>query len=577
MITKEVKKGLSYKGGLRVVKDSFLPFENDTLSLSNANSYTINLHDLKLNRRRIMARVFGQIIDASTNKPLADSDITLSVDSDQKIEPVRSDSNGAFDISFEIRDGYPILASLTVSKTDTNGASIPTILLNTDNKYTHDCGKVQVNRNEVDISVSGTVVDAVLIKNIEKARVSLFLGGAPLKEVPENTNVYTVAVGAFVFKGKGYIGLEYRYSMEIKKDYFHEFYSYGNVLNRENNYKFDFGRIDLARKTLKLTINGQVYSFDSKNQLQGATVDLVVERPDTQPLVVNQESSAIGEFLFNLDGYEEFEYKCSIVISKPGYTDEYRKSFTLNLANEYSINLGKIELARSLKTMLVTGVVLDKDNRKPIVKAEISLGFALPSETFTSIVSTDASGKFRVEQKVTAINTVPVVIIVIAPNYHETRRSITLEPSNHYSTNVEILLRKEGIVEPLLKKKQIIRGRVIAKYECPQLPNNEVPLNGVLCEFYVADQFNAGKLYHVSTSSTTTDMFGMFDMQAPLNWEANKEDPSSYQAFVILKHKGFQIDKIEVLLGGRTWRNEINLGTVRVNHSKFGDLPCPAV
>ena len=458
ILSSYISIGKDYIMTLYAKKRSFQSYNiSQEFEVSNSFNILLNFSSIFLNHKEKAAFVAGILFDNMTNNSfLADKTVyasfTCSNTGDLSMVQINTDSNGSFNISTEVFEGfsYSVIIQITIDDFEDYKASL---YLNISNNYNLDLGFIGMLRKRLNATINGVLKDQITGKGL--IGYYILLENRVLGNIScESGTLGNFSLSFQVFSGLNYnmtliYPLEANISIRISKNsstniyndnsphirsflnhktslYSHKniieienpdpsdinqtitIYPINNLTNitlmKSNEYSISLGNLLCLRNNISSSINAQFSgNFSGISYL---------------PIVLNFTSGSISlHFLQNLTIDNDFlitfefsqfipialNYSCSLSIISEYLDLEYPIVFLLNTENLYTIDLGLSNLTATTMKFIIEGQILDSSQNTPVSNASVTFSIDLTDNNtleFRNYGVSDNNGNFSLTIKI---------------------------------------------------------------------------------------------------------------------------------------------------------------------------------
>ncbi|SDX40122.1 Carboxypeptidase regulatory-like domain-containing protein [Lutibacter oricola] len=305
----------------------------------NAISKNIELKPLDCNQT-----ISGIVVNQNSKEPISNATITLFEGTSEK-NKITTDTNGTYSFKVNCETSYKI----TTSNAEFNSNEIS---FTTNKKRDNAISKnIELKPLDCNQTISGIVVNQNSKEPISNATITLFEGTS------EKNKITTDANGTYSFK----VNCETSYKITTSNAEFNS-----NKISFTTNKKRDntvSKNIELKPLDCNQTISGIVVNQNSKKPISNATITLFEGISEKNKITTD----ANGKFSFTAS--------CNTKYSINAIADNYTlntKVITTNTERDHN-NSVKIELSEKECNQKVSGIIRDKESKKPLANTTITL------------------------------------------------------------------------------------------------------------------------------------------------------------------------------------------------------------
>lgn len=408
---------LSYNLSFYAIKKTFVPYSwslsfsfLDWNTSSSSNLYYLaNYSSIVLSHFVKVSTISGSLMDKIMGSYISSAILIstmtcIDTDSLELIE-VTSGSTGGFTISDDIYEGFSYSVVLEIEMDDFANYYLE-LYLNITNDYVIELGDLYLLRESITGSVTGSIFDGFTNKAIIGGIVYLEL--SHLTGIIEDTGAFSITFDAFE-------GLEYDETVrfpivEGEDSFIYEGISRDLVLDSDNSYSVAMGSIYCYRKNITAEISAvfeRDFMLDSSmnfilflNISAGGKVLYFASNVSIPAEVTEVTETLKFELPIGLN------FSCTLLVISDD-VEANLKMFVLNTENNYTGDLGVIEMEIVTEKTTIIGQILDSSDDSAVVNASIYV-FLVENNTgnvITTIGITDEDGNFSVTAKISTNST----------------------------------------------------------------------------------------------------------------------------------------------------------------------------
>ncbi|EGR27112.1 hypothetical protein IMG5_201340 [Ichthyophthirius multifiliis] len=555
-----------YTCKLEIKHDFFNNLEKEVV-LDAKNSYQIKNLQVQLERKQTLLKYSGVIYNTHKQK-IPEVPVLLKFSEESKKHQAvdlksETDSYGIIEFEENILVGYIYNAFIQIKIANDKDYQEynEEVEFKFENNYQLTNQQLIMYKKSVICEVSGLVQDFQTKKPIPNAQVLLqfeeFIGIQDQQQL-----FYADKLGKFTIKQKIQEGFTYELFL-ISKSAKYIDQKTKIQLQQSNLYVIKDLVINMKVATQSQYIQGQIKGFTLSNTGEYLKNSEIILYPDSDPEIKTiQKSGEKGLFSFEkIPLIQGNTYKFNL-LQKPFDKNIYLQTITqVELSENESYQQVEIYLvSQRIKTQYnIQGKVVDKQSKKPITDAFVTIQFLDMINTKNTEGNSDQKGLFKLLGDINQGLDYQAIIIVEKAGYQPfTQTNIQLK-SPYQMQNLNFELEQNNSSSSIyyvdVKNPISITGKLYEDTTCSLFPQKNIPFMQVLFFFEVDNSFNN---QDILMGKSYTDLDGFFKIKTP------HPTFSDIQSYFLFQKEGYQDLKRYLKIKTTRNYNGVDLGQIQI-------------